>query len=556
MFTDWLLIERLARELDQKIRGSRLTAIGHLHDRRIGIEFWRRGETGVLAFDLFGSLPVVTLESDQLAISSERGFIRAAGAALRGLTLAGVSALPRERVLQIDLTARSRFGVRAGYSLIAELIPRFGNLLLVKDQTIVAAYKEFRARGGGRRIIRPGARYESPPSRATDPHAVAALSTVLQADDNPDAVLRTLRAARPDLPQLLATSLIADSSSNSNARGAESAQALLAGADALVAQAQRATQSGDLYVYRDDATIVQAHLVPLKQFAALDCSRVPELLMLLREAAEESRERQDGGEPAKRRRELAKKLLQQRAKADAEVAAIDKQVATIAQRDALRAEAEGILATLHERAEHDRADAKATAASLFSRYKRLSGSAEPLHKRRIALLQRAADLDALTWELERASDADFPDVAQAAETMLGSKTRAPARVVKRRAKVVVDAPGGSRILVGRSPIENAELTFNVARPNDLWFHARNTPGAHVILQRGDRVEPPAEDLELAASLAAHFSRARESRRVDVDYTLRKHVRKRPAAAPGLVFYTEAKTLTVAPRSAPESADAQ
>ncbi|MBV9402281.1 MAG: DUF814 domain-containing protein, partial [Candidatus Eremiobacteraeota bacterium] len=191
------------------------------------------------------------------------------------------------------------------------------------------------------------------------------------------------------------------------------------------------------------------------------------------------------------------------------------------------------------------------------RYKRLSGSATPLQKRREALVQKASDLQALSWELERSSDADLSDVLQAAQTLLGTKARAKTTKLKRkRARVVVEAPGGSRIFVGRSPVENAELTFNVARPNDVWFHARGAPGAHVILQRDDRAEPPLADLELAASLAAFYSRAKQSPRVDVDYTLRKFVRKRPAAAPGLVFYTEAKTMSVPPRDLPKGDELQ
>jgi predicted ribosome quality control (RQC) complex YloA/Tae2 family protein len=101
--------------------------------------------------------------------------------------------------------------------------------------------------------------------------------------------------------------------------------------------------------------------------------------------------------------------------------------------------------------------------------------------------------------------------------------------------------------VGRSPIENAELTFQLARPNDLWFHAQGIPGAHVILARDDRGAAPDEDIQAAASLAAFYSRAKAATSVAVDYTLRKHVRKQRAAPPGLVWYTHAKTTVAQPR---------
>lgn len=512
MFTDWILIERLALELDAQTARSRVTALGQLRDGRVALEYWRRGTTALIVFDLFGRVPSVTLESGELEIAAERGFIRTAGAALRGLTLRRVSAVPGERILSFEFATRSRFGVTAGYRLAAELIPRFGNLLLLKDDTIVTAYKEFRSHAGGRKIA-AGMRYEAPPAKAPS----------------------------SQLPRLLAASAHADES------------------EQLLEGAQRAARSmEDLFVYRDGEALVQAHVVPLHQFDHLDRSRAPALLPLLREIRVQGADTGGTDEIAKRRRDLAKKLEQQERRLQSEFAAVDKRLASVANRDAMRHEAESIFATLHQidKSEHPQAKAKAT--ELFARYKRLNNSAAPLEKRRKELAQRRSDLEVIAWELQRAGDDDLLDVGQAVERFLGSRARSqPAtHARKKRSRIVYQTKTGSRILVGRSPVENADLTFAVARPNDFWFHARNTPGAHVILQRGDRAPPPAEDLELAASLAAYFSRAKESPKVNVDYTLRKHVRKRPSAAPGLVFYTEAKTLIVAPRSAPDPADVQ
>ena len=111
-------------------------------------------------------------------------------------------------------------------------------------------------------------------------------------------------------------------------------------------------------------------------------------------------------------------------------------------------------------------------------------------------------------------------------------------------------PSGSRIVVGRTPIENADVTFRIGRPDDLWFHVKDQPSAHVILQRDDRDEFGEADIEAAAALAAYHSKAKTSPKVTVDYTRRKYVRKRPAAAPGLVFYTNPKSVSVTPRALP------
>ncbi|MGD8896088.1 MAG: NFACT RNA binding domain-containing protein [Acidobacteriota bacterium] len=104
---------------------------------------------------------------------------------------------------------------------------------------------------------------------------------------------------------------------------------------------------------------------------------------------------------------------------------------------------------------------------------------------------------------------------------------------------------GLSILVGRSARENQHLTFRVARPEDLWFHARDAPGSHVIL-RDNEGRAGADDLREAAEVAAFFSEARKHSRVDVHATRRKHVR--PArGGPGRVFVGHSETLRVAPR---------
>jgi predicted ribosome quality control (RQC) complex YloA/Tae2 family protein len=98
-------------------------------------------------------------------------------------------------------------------------------------------------------------------------------------------------------------------------------------------------------------------------------------------------------------------------------------------------------------------------------------------------------------------------------------------------------------LVGRGADRNDELTFQVARGNDLWLHARDVPGAHVVVPLAGRPIDE-ETLVDAALLAAHHSNARGEPQVDVSYTLRKQVRKPPRTRPGLVTLSGAKTLRV------------
>jgi hypothetical protein len=104
---------------------------------------------------------------------------------------------------------------------------------------------------------------------------------------------------------------------------------------------------------------------------------------------------------------------------------------------------------------------------------------------------------------------------------------------------------GLSILVGRGARENHELTFSMARPDDFWFHARDVPGAHVVL-RDNEGRAGADDLQEAAATAAFFSDARGEAAVDVHVTRRKHLRP-GRGGPGRVQISHSDTLRVAPR---------
>jgi predicted ribosome quality control (RQC) complex YloA/Tae2 family protein len=111
---------------------------------------------------------------------------------------------------------------------------------------------------------------------------------------------------------------------------------------------------------------------------------------------------------------------------------------------------------------------------------------------------------------------------------------------------------GLTIYVGRTAGQNEEVTFRLARPDDLWFHVRDMPGAHVIVQVEGAA--PARTIAEAAGLAAYFSAARASTSAEVALTQRRHVRKIAGGPPGLVSYRNEQTIRAAPL-APAALDA-
>ncbi|QSX08755.1 NFACT family protein [Alkalibacter rhizosphaerae] len=101
------------------------------------------------------------------------------------------------------------------------------------------------------------------------------------------------------------------------------------------------------------------------------------------------------------------------------------------------------------------------------------------------------------------------------------------------------------VLVGKNNKQNDQLTMKTASKEDLWFHVKDIPGSHVIVRTEGKTPGEATVLE-AALLAAYFSKGKQSSNVPVDYAQVKHVHKPKGAKPGMVIYTDNKTMYVTP----------
>ena len=95
---------------------------------------------------------------------------------------------------------------------------------------------------------------------------------------------------------------------------------------------------------------------------------------------------------------------------------------------------------------------------------------------------------------------------------------------------------GFHMYVGKNNLQNDRLTFKFANAKDLWFHAKQMPGSHVIVKLEGAEDVPDATYEEAARLAAYYSSGKTSPKVEIDYTRRGNLKKPPQANPGYVIY--------------------
>ena len=125
------------------------------------------------------------------------------------------------------------------------------------------------------------------------------------------------------------------------------------------------------------------------------------------------------------------------------------------------------------------------------------------------------------------------------------KSRMKGKIPKIQPPAEYISSDGYTILAGRNNKQNDKLTLKTAEKNDIWCHTKNITGSHVIISANGEM-PPQRTIEEACIIAAFNSKARESSQVPVDYCLARYVKKPNGAKPGMVIFTNNKTLYVKP----------
>ena len=477
---------------------------------------------------------------------------------LTGARIVSLTQPERERMLLFELDCRDELGDTARKQLIVEMIGRSSNVILVgADGRIIDCMRRADFGGDALRRMLPGMLYRLPPRQGKAPFFETDLQTrraMALAADRTAPADKWLLNSFSGLSPLICREL--------SCRCGGDYELLPLQMDAL----EETVQAGDFAptLLLRDGKPLDYSFMPIKQYGEqvteesyVNFSELLDAFYTRRDKAEQQRRRGHELTRAVRtaRDRLARKLVGQR-----------EDLKRTETREEVRKRAELITANLYRLKKGERSlvcedyysegspavtillDALKTpqqnAAALYKEYNKLKAAEQHLTVL-IAEGERQLDyLESVLDQLERAeSEKDLSDLRrELIETGFLKKPRGgkPERG-RAQAPLRFVSDDGLEILVGRSNVQNDELTTRQARRTDYWLHTQRVHGSHVIV-RCDGLEPPDRTLEQAASLAVYYSQGRGGGKTPVDYTMVRFVRKPSGALPGKVIYTDYRTV--------------
>lgn len=185
------------------------------------------------------------------------------------------------------------------------------------------------------------------------------------------------------------------------------------------------------------------------------------------------------------------------------------------------------------------------AQSYYKKYRKLQNSIPHIKQQLQITTDEVNYLNSVLASLEYVDIEDVDGIIEELEESGYIKKKKKNRRKKRKKTVGehFESSTGVPFVVGKNNIENDKLTMKLAQKNHYWLHVKDIPGSHVILETS---HPDDQSLLEAASVAAFYSKARESTKVPVDYIQVKHIRKPNGAKPGFVIFEGQKTMLVDP----------
>ena len=539
MSFDGFFLHHMTEELRRELLGGRIQKINQPFEQELVLQIRSNRQSHKLllsAHSVFGRVQLTDITFENPAVPNT--FIMVMRKYLQGAVIEAIQQVENDRILEISVSNKNEIGDSVAVTLVIEIMGKHSNIILLDKASgkIIEAIKHVGFSQNSYRTILPGSTYVAPPQTSSlNPFTVGdeKLFEILHTEDlEPKRLQQIFQGLGRDTATELSGRLTADKLKTFRAFFASPTQPSLT------------EKSFSALLFSDSKTQI---------------STLSELLdTFYKDKAERDRVNQQASELIRRVENELEKNRKKLGKQEEELLATENA-------EEFRQKGELLTTFLHQvpndqdQVELDNyytgekiiisLDKALTpnqnAQRYFKRYQKLKEAVKHL----TSLIEETRTTILYLESVETAlAQASLTEIAEIREELIQTgfiRRRQREKIQKRqKPEKYLATDGQTIILVGRNNLQNDELTFKMAKKDELWFHAKDIPGSHVVIT--GNLKPSDEVKTDAAELAAYFSKARLSNLVQVDMIETRKLNKPTGTKPGFVTYTGQKTLRVTP----------
>ncbi len=561
MAFDGVVISNIVRDMRERLTGGRIYKIYQPENDEINLVIKNQGKTFRLMLNASATLPLVYfLSENKVNPQTAPNFCMLLRKHIGNGRIIGIEQPGFERIIMIEIEHLDEMGDLCRKKLVIELMGKHSNIIFMEeDGRIVDAIKRIGAQISSVREVLPGYEYVLPPNEKVDPTEVTEeyfCSVILE---KPMSIDKAIYSSITGFSKLIAGELCYEAGVDGNFSTdslADSNKRALWNAFSDLINRIRSGDYAPCIIY-DKGEPVAFSAVPLRMYQDLSVetySDISELLFAFYAKKDVySRMHQKSTD--------LRKVLQSAVERTSKKYDIQrKQLKDTEKREKYRIYGELLQTYGYEAKPGDKnitvlnyynneeitipLDETLTPVENANRYFNKYNKLKRTYEASLKLVKESKEtldhLLSLQNSVEMAeSEADLAEIKE--EMILSGFVKAkPSK--KQGGKVEKSKPlhflssDGFHMYVGKNNLQNDRLTFKTAGSKDLWFHAKEMPGSHVIVKLEGAEDVPDATYEEAARLAAFYSSGKTSPKVEIDYTRRGNLKKPPQANPGFVIY--------------------
>ena len=539
MSFDGFFLHHMTEELRRELLGGRIQKINQPFEQELVLQIRSNRKSHKLllsAHSVFGRVQLTNTTFENPAVPNT--FIMVMRKYLQGAVIEAIQQVENDRILEISVSNKNEIGDSVAVTLVIEIMGKHSNIILLDKASgkIIEAIKHVGFSQNSYRTILPGSTYVAPPQTGSlNPFTVGdeKLFEILHTEDlEPKRLQQIFQGLGRDTATELSGRLTADKLKTFRSFFASPTHpSLTEKSFSALLFSDSKTQMSTLSELLDTFYKDKAERDRVNQQASELIRRVENELEKNRKKLGKQEEEllaTENAEEFRQKGELLTTFLHQ-VPNDQNQVELDNYYT-----------GEKILITLDKALTPNQ-----NAQRYFKRYQKLKEAVKHL----TSLIEETRNTILYLESVETAlAQASLSEIAEIREELIQTgfiRRRQREKIQKRqKPEKYLATDGQTIILVGRNNLQNDELTFKMAKKDELWFHAKDIPGSHVVIT--GNLQPSDEVKTDAAELAAYFSKARLSNLVQVDMIEIKKLNKPTGGKPGFVTYTGQKTLRVTP----------